>query len=310
MELSASGEYYPDLIPLNSGRNCLKYILLAGKYRKLYLPAFSCDVLLEPLQENNIAYAFYGIDENLMPIIDFETGEDEAVLVINYFGLLDEEIGSRLQSVRHLIIDNSQAFYSTAAAEHMFYSPRKFFGVPDGGYLKTSVRLENTFETDSSADRAKHLLIRLDSSAEKGYSEYVKHEQALAGQEMKWMSPFTRRLLGGIAYREVGDKRRKNYQVLKELLGDVNELKLIMRDNAVPLCYPLLISRPGLRAYLIEHKIYVPNYWPGIAERFSKGSVEEKLEAFLLPLPVDQRYDESHMRQIIDVLMKKLKSDA
>lgn len=309
LELSSTGEYHRNMLSLNSGRNCLEYIVQANKYCKLYLPSFSCDALLEPLKRNGIAHAFYSINDALLPIMDFDVQDDEGVLVINYFGLLDSRINDLIHSIKNLIVDNSQAFYNIPDAKaNVFYSPRKFFGIPDGGYVRSTAHLDRLLKTDHSTERFSHLLTRLEDFPEKGYLHYVASEEVIGNLEMKHMSPSTKKILAGIPYATIAEKRKENYRVLDGLLGKMNPLELDANEDAVPLCYPLLIEEQGLRDHLIKHKIFVPQYWPGIAGRFAKNSIEEKLTSFLLPLPVDQRYGSEHMNYIVDVLMKKHKA--
>ena len=65
-ELKGS-EYYPDLIPLNTGRNALLYICQAKNIQKLYLPYFLCDCISNLCQKNMIELSFYHINAEFMP---------------------------------------------------------------------------------------------------------------------------------------------------------------------------------------------------------------------------------------------------
>ena len=113
MELPMLEEYHKDALRLNTGRNCLEYILRARKYDKVYVPYYTCEVILEPFMKLNIPYAFYHIDIHLELNDRIILKENEALLYTNYFGLkqryveqLAERFGSRL------IVDNTQAFYA------------------------------------------------------------------------------------------------------------------------------------------------------------------------------------------------------
>ena len=63
-------EYYPELIKLNTARNCFEYILRAKRYKKVYLPRYTCDVMLEPINKLGIGYEFYSINESFDPIFE------------------------------------------------------------------------------------------------------------------------------------------------------------------------------------------------------------------------------------------------
>ncbi|HFK5575098.1 TPA: hypothetical protein ACG0AX_003469, partial [Elizabethkingia anophelis] len=135
---------YSDLILLNTARNCLEYILRAKGYKKIYIPYFTCDVLLEPINKLNIDYQFYDIDDSLEPIFDYDrVGGNEVFLATNYFGIKTKFIEDLSSKVKNLIIDNAQAFFAKPLLGiDTFYSPRKFVGVSDGGILATKKILE------------------------------------------------------------------------------------------------------------------------------------------------------------------------
>ena len=148
LELSRGEEYHSDAIRLNTGRNAFEYILRAKKYNKVYLPYYTCDVMLEPITKLNLDYEFYFIDSNFVPIFNYSNVQENEVFVYNnYFGICDEQTREVAPHCKNLIIDNSQAFYSKPIkGVDTFYSPRKFFGLPDGAYLYTDKLLDFNLE--------------------------------------------------------------------------------------------------------------------------------------------------------------------
>lgn len=56
LELPKKLEYHRDLIKLNSGRNAFKYILEVIKPKKVYIPNYICNSIIEPLEEVLIDY--------------------------------------------------------------------------------------------------------------------------------------------------------------------------------------------------------------------------------------------------------------
>ena len=147
LELRKGEHYHKDALKLNTARNCFEYILLARKYTKVYIPYYTCEVMLQPLHKYHIAYEFYHINESLEPIEVIQLQNDEAFLYTNYFGLKQscvEHLAVIYKS--QLIVDNAQAFYAPRIKGiDTFYSPRKFFGIADGGYLYTEHILEQHF---------------------------------------------------------------------------------------------------------------------------------------------------------------------
>ncbi len=292
-------------IELNSARNCLEYILETKRPSKVYIPKYTCDVILEPFQKTGVAFEYYSVDLHLelskLPVVH----DDEMILYTNYFGIKNKYIAELLEYYKSkLIIDASQAFfYQPDAVTHIFYSPRKFFGVPDGGYLVTNQKLTRHLEPASSHDRMSHLLKRLELPAEEGYEDFVRNDKSLEGQPILSMSVLTNKLLGAIDYIEVGQKRKENFKFLHEALSSRNELNLLLDDNAVPMVYPYLIKNAGgVRGALIDQRIFVATYWPSVLDVCREDEVESYLVRGILPLPIDQRYGVSDMKRIIEVI--------
>ena len=51
LELPLIEEYHKNAIRLNTGRNCLEYILRVRGYKKVYIPYYTCEVILEPFKK-------------------------------------------------------------------------------------------------------------------------------------------------------------------------------------------------------------------------------------------------------------------
>ena len=300
-EIGAGVEYHESALRLNSGRNALEYILRAKHYRKVYLPFYVCDVLLQPLARQGVPSAFYHINEQFEPVFDLRgLREDEAFLYVNYFGLFDEVVESLARRCKNLIVDNSQAFYAKPAiGVDTFYSPRKFFGVPDGSYLYTDRPLDEPLERDSSHERCEHLLRRVDGGPEDTYSRFLKSEEVIDSLPLRSMSNLTRRVLQGIDYDGVARRRVSNYRALHEALESVNSIDCDRREGQVPMVYPFLGHQRGLRDYLISRRIYVARYWPNVLNWTGEGSVEHEFAMNVVPLPIDQRYGQAQMERII-----------
>lgn len=305
LELRKGKEYHQNAIRLNTGRNAFEYILRAKNYTKVYLPYYTCDVMLEPINKLNLKYNFYPIDSTFNPIFDFSLiKENDVFIYTNYFGICDGQVKIISKKCKNLIIDNSQAFYSKPLPGiDIFYSARKFFGVPDGAYLFIDKKLGEDIEQDYSYDRCEHLLGRVDIDAESFYSSFKKNEKKLINQPIKTMSNLTMHLLQSINYEEVAKTRMNNFSFLNEILREKNTLRFEIEKNAVPMIYPFLIENGvEIKKRLIENKIFVATYWPNISEWCDKDSFEYYMMPNLLPLPIDQRYDKKELSIISDYL--------
>lgn len=304
LELRKGEHYHKDALCLNTARNCFEYVLRTRNYVKVYLPYYTCDVMLEPVQKLNIAYEFYHINEKLEPIALPKLNAKEAFLYTNYFGLKQECV-KRLVSEygKQLIVDNAQAFYAEPLKGiDTFYSARKYFGVADGAYLYTDKPLQHELEQDCSYGRMAHLLKRIDLGAESGYRVFRKNDDSLCYQEIKKMSKLTEAVLCGIDYEATRDKRRENYQRLNGELGDTNWLHLDLDRDCVPMLYPYLTKDSTLKQKLIDNKVFVATLWANVFEWCNEGDWEYILTQNSCFLPVDQRYGEEEMERIIKVV--------
>jgi hypothetical protein len=305
LHLANGEEYYPDLIKLNTSRNALQYILEVKKYTKVYIPYFTCEVLLEPMVKLNIPYQFYHIDEQLEPIFDFEVGPTECVVYNNYFGLKQDAVKKLSDTVPHLIIDNAQAFFSEPVPKiDTFYSCRKFFGVPDGAYLQINSDERLSPENDTSIHRFSHLITSIDHSVEHGYADFMENELGFIGNEIKSMSSLTQAVLANVDYQACKNKRIENFNFLHEKLSSINELGMELPTSTPAMLYPLLISKADVKAKLIEKKIFVPTYWPNVFRWTTQDTLEYKLAKNVIYLPMDHRYDLKNMAYMLDVLTK------
>lgn len=305
LELRKGEHYHKDAIRLNTARNCFEYVLRSRQYTQVYVPYYTCEVLLEPIKKLGVNYKFYSINEQFEPISFPSLDADTAFLYTNYYGMkqkcverLSEKYGSQL------IVDNAQAFYSEPMQRiDTFYSARKFFGVSDGAYLYTGKRLEQNLYQDVSYKRMSHLLKRIDLGAELGYLDFRNDDDMLCNQDIKQMSKLTDNVLSGIDYEAAKRKRRENYTLLDEFLRASNQISLELDERAVPMVYPYLTDDLSLRRRLIENKVFVATYWSNVKGWTTEDMLERKLMERLIPIPCDQRYGEKEMSSIVSLVL-------
>ncbi|MCQ2304435.1 MAG: hypothetical protein MJZ97_05530 [Bacteroidales bacterium] len=304
LELRHGEHYHKDAIRLNTARNCFEYVLRSRQYTKVYIPYYTCEVMLEPLNKLSVQYEFYSVNEKLEPVVLPNLKENEAFLYTNYYGLKQDCV-LKLASCfgNRLIVDNAQAFYAKPIhGIDTFYSARKFFGVADGAYLYTECRLDEEFGQDQSYDRMTHLLKRADVGAEFGYQDFRTNDDSLINNPIRRMSNLTEKILCSIDYEYCREKRIENYRHLDGQLKSRNKIHFELADDAVPMVYPYLTDDTNLRNRLIENKIFVAKYWPNVLEWCGENDIEYKLTKYMLPLPCDQRYGEEEMNGIIELI--------
>ncbi len=282
-------------VMLNSGRNALRWILRELKIKKVHLPFYTCPVVEQAVGEEGCTVVHYPLGKDFLPAVDF--APDDWVVYNNYFGVCGNKVIDFAKRHPNLIVDNAQAFYFQPAGRAAFYSPRKSFGLPDGGIAVIPGREEIVvnLESDHSLGRLAHLFRRLEDGPEAGYAEFQEADSQLLGAPIRAMSATTRALLGCCDFQGAAARRRANFAFLHERLH--SSFPFVLSEDDVPMTYPYVSEDSTLRARLISKRIFVPLYWPNTPHHACPVRN-------LLPLPIDQRYDEEDMRRIIDVILK------
>jgi hypothetical protein len=306
LELGCGKEYHERAIALNSARSCLRLLVRKKAIKRLLVPFYTCNAVIDALQAEAVETIPYRINNDFYPILD--NHPDDYLLYINYFGMYSKNIEKIIQTYPKLIIDNAQAFYGQPVPNiDTFYSPRKFFGVPDGGYVYCSENyIDSDMETAISYDRFEHLVKRLDKTARDAYPVFLKNEEDLSAHPVQKMSKLTKALLGSINYEEARARRLENFSYLHKALGNYNEISIHLGDDDVPMVYPFLTKNQMLRQILIQNSIYIATYWPDPQKRIPPGSREAYLVSNLTPLVIDQRYGKKEMDAIIVVVIYNL----
>ncbi len=94
---------------VNSARNALEVVLRGlPEGIRVYVPRYTCEVVMEPFQHTGTAVEFYDIDQQLELKSLPDLSDDEYLLYNNYFGIKDgyvamlsERYGSQLSSTTH-----------------------------------------------------------------------------------------------------------------------------------------------------------------------------------------------------------------
>lgn len=307
LNVATDQQLHSNAIKLNSGRSALAAIIQSNRFQKIHIPYYTCNVLLEVFNLLKIEYDFYTINKDLLPK-PLELGPNEGLLVTNYFGIMDDKIEHL--SVKYqskLIVDNSQALYHFIPNSNVFYSPRKFVGIPDGGYAYSVKGINsNSYKRTTSTELCSHLLKRIDMGAEEAYQDFIKNDKKLEFNGVYRMSRLTESLLSSIDFESIKKTRNENFQMLKYHLNDLNDFAEYVQEAEFecPMIYPFL--REGndlLKEHLISKKIYVATYWPVVQELITdEKSLEFKLVKDMIPLPIDQRLNERDMDYIVKII--------
>ncbi|MCS6095031.1 hypothetical protein [Shewanella baltica] len=290
-----------------SARAALYAYLNSAKIKTLYVPNYICDSIFPALESLNVNVIFYSINDLLLPdnISECTSTNDSKILLVNYFGLLSEQI-KILTTIRpeSFIVDNSQALF----CEHIegttsIYSPRKFLGIPDGGLLRTSINIDMPEDCYDASKNCGHLLLRAAGYVQAGYRQFLEAEQALECFIPKKMSVISAYLINCADINLIKETRQRNYKFLYSKFKSLNQLQLPI-NGQIPLCYPLKISHDVGSVYkqLINNAIYLPRYW----QSECNGKVGFNMFNSTLFLPIDERVSYAELLQLVNFIKKNL----
>ena len=313
LELDSRNEYYStnteyEVRKYNSGRCAIYQAVKDSGASRVWLPVYLCDTVYNFLKRKNVPVEFYNIGHDFLPE-NICTKDTDIVVWTTYFGAINKnQLQKTVRRYHNLIIDNTQGFYIPPQRNvYNVYSCRKFFGVPDGSYL-----ISDTFNTpeeklshSNSVTTLQYLIDSIETSTNEAYAESLANEGRITAEDVMAMSHFTERVLASVDYDKNQKIRLGNYSVYNTLLGEINELKIPKTEYA-PMIYPLLVKSDNLRHELVVKKIYVPQWWKAVIDDNRSNEWERYLSKYLIPLPIDQRYDKQDMEYIAKTVLNFL----
>ncbi|MCW8332814.1 hypothetical protein [Vibrio paucivorans] len=303
-------QLHDDAVALQSARAAFYLYLSSNKVRKIYIPEYLCTSLDSVFSTLNISIQKYTINSRFLPSKKIELMNDERLVIVNYFGLCDEGISKYLESYSdfsNVIIDNSQALFSPVIGGiTTIYSPRKFLGIPDGGFLYSRDINDEPVEFFDSSRSSVHLLLRAAGEINKGYDEFLRAEAALENHEPRKMSKISRRIIDSIELKNVIDRRVNNFTKMHEHFSSINSLTFDLSSKTVPLCYPLKLnsSIDSIWKKLLTYDVYLPRYW-----EVEKSSSSYEYYDKTLFLPIDQRLDDQDVERLACLIIELINNE-
>lgn len=309
----------------DSGRSAstiLNHILEQGT---ILLPNYICESVINSYQ-NYFDIQYYKVYKDLtIDIEDLESKIDEsvtAVYVMHYFGQLQGiEVCKALQSLREkygfvIIEDTTHSIYTkkSTIGDYCICSLRKWFPIMDGGVLYSKkdlsqIPLEN-IEAKApgrslEAMILKKLFIEGELECNACYRKiFVEEEEKLDKQQQPYLiSEVSKSMLKCFSIEELIAKRKTNLNNIYKKLNKGGNESPLQGNDFVALAYPLYVEeRDEFRKFLMEHRIYCAVHWPLAGTELENDADSKWISEHIISLPIDQRYDESHMLYMLEVI--------
>ncbi|MBH1939407.1 hypothetical protein I5677_00705 [Mobilitalea sibirica] len=328
---------YGNTVFTSSGRGALTLLLkqIKPRWRTALLPAYLCNSMILPFLNEGYLCKFYKINQELEPdLSDLHHLEGVGVFVhMGYFGYrtnqnlqdiikkLKQNSTIILEDITHSIGSKYQGFEEN---DYYIASLRKWFGIPSGGILGSSVR---EIHSDVLNENELFTFIRREALLLKG--EYIKTgdeklkklyqnlfamaEQLLEEEKLTAkIDSLSMRIIRSIDFNEIREKRRANYSYLYKGIKDVSFITPVFHslpDGVCPMFFPIytLKNRAEIRKKLTNASVYCPIHWP-VPTQLTESEYKKASLIYdrILSIPCDQRYGHRDMKRICHVL-KNLK---
>ena len=297
-----------DIARLNSGRMGIWHAFRISGAKRIWIPIYLCDSIRDTFQKKGVKMCFYHQDEHFNPI-DIEEKDDDAVLLVNYFGIMSSQRMANLSRFfKHPIIDCTQSFFCMPIENAlMVYSCRKFVGAPDGAYVigKNAHKYTDQYPLCYSSDTAAFLFQRIEYGCEgKGYQARSLNEHRLDVEDCMRMSRLTRAIMDAEDYEFNRSTRKRNFNYAHELFSGINKIDplLYMDDDTIPMVYPLVVEDEDLLPSLQAAKHFQGHWWSYICQEQPKESFESWISRYIIPITIDQRYGKKALDYIARVI--------
>ncbi len=301
--------------------------------KRCLMPAYMCDSVFFPFQRAGWELSFYHIDRQMKAdpeelqerILESAPG---VLFIHNYYGQDTwKTLRPFLKKLQNqgimLMEDMTQAYYlreEEYCADYIVGSLRKWFYIPDGGFLTTNQNIcqeEIAEKTDFASDRLELQIQKWNclygneeiEKKEKSRVDYLKKNR----ETEEWLdhfpgisalSDFASRILIEENEEKARQQRNQNYSVLSQGICGLSTITALWKESEsveAPLYFPIYADdRKELQSFLGSRGIYAPVLWPiGIENQDFLGEEERYIYEHLLALPLDQRYGVEQMEQIL-----------
>lgn len=301
--------------------------------KRVLIPAYTCQTVITPFEEAGWDCEYYGIKKNLRIDIHhlqqlIEDYLPSLIVAHPFFGMdLNEEEQATLQAIHDkgiiVVIDLTQCLFSkqsTPFADYVVGSYRKWFPIPDGGFLiqsNTTPHIQQPLDdnvkfTERELEamylrghyfkfgdqRVKKISIRLSKEADHMAEKGIKPHR---------MSPIAYQLFLQQDQVMNQKKRFKNYTFLFKHIKESNRVAKVC-DNlnhvtTAPLYFTIYVEgRPDLQRQLAQDAIYAPVIWPVEDERVLINNETKYIYDHLLAIPCDQRYGNDDMQRAVNII--------
>lgn len=321
-----------------SGRNAIQtlttYLAEKFNFREILLPDYVCSTVKDAIERAGIKCKLYSInrefDYDIKQIEEKIRGGVKCIYIVQYFGKkISDDMKQAIKEWKSkdiiVIEDITMSLFSNdknsiGFGDYIIGSIRKWLPIPDGGFIssqKTEIPKE---PNDDCVSKYTHYysIVQImkkeyiknnlsDKELKDNYMEYYKKsiDELFSDYKIYSISQVSKSYINNYNMEEIIEKREYNYDYLYNKINEISNVKpKIKRENNM-LPFGMLIEtqyRDELLKYLIEAGIYCNVHWR-LPDNPQNRDVQY-LSNSIITIPCDQRYGESEMDYIANVLKK------
>lgn len=330
--------------------------------KRCLLPAYMCDTVFFPFERAGWDIHFYHLNKELAADEESLRAQIEHIrpgllFIHPYYGV---DTWKPMRSLLHawreqgicIMEDVTQAYYLEEAGQEADYvvgSLRKWYAVPDGGFVAANEALlkeplqPNTEFTEKRMELLTQKWEYLHGAGSHEEKKALKADYLSKNRAMEeWLDAYAgigalsleaAAILAEVDEQEAKEKRNANYKYLcRHLVGKEQFVPILpidgmqvvsdgsaaddrqwMADNATaPLYFAIYAKdRADLQKFLTQRDVYAPVLWPIGRENEDCLNEEERyIYEHMLALPMDQRYGLEEMQHIVELLEEYEKEKA
>ncbi|MCH5249269.1 MAG: hypothetical protein J1E98_05035 [Lachnospiraceae bacterium] len=310
------------------------------------LPAYMCDTVFFPFEHEGWEINFYHVNKKLevdeKELLDQIDKIKPGLLFVHpYYGV------DTWRTMRTLLVelkeqgicimeDVTQSYYLEgvgAEADYVVGSLRKWYPVPDGGFVVSDEKLAVEHIEPNGEYAMNRLKILTDKweylngkneqdedkrklDKEKFLSQNREMEEQLdkyfgiremsneTAYILKRTDEHNARLRRSDNYKYLYDRLKDRMLISEDRKDDTKFAPIISIPETAPLYFPVYADkRDELQSFLSSSGIYAPVLWPIGKENAEYLTDDEKyIYEHMLALPIDQRYGREEMQRIVEVL--------
>lgn len=302
--------------------------------KRCLLPAYMCDSVFFPFERAGWEMYFYHLDRKLEADVDelhklIGQIRPTLLFVHPYYGVDTwKSLRTFFREWRKrgicIMEDVTQSYYLENAGKDADYcvgSLRKWYAVPDGGFVASDEELQEAElasnevftrkKGEALRDKWEYLHGQMEPAARGALKSYFlrtnrETESWLDSYDgISAMSEESEDILSQINEKACADRRRENCVYLHKNIGGRTQIVPIFGNcDAAPLYYPVYAAdRDDLQKFLAIRGVYAPTLWPVGEENAAVLTQDEQyIYEHILALPIDQRYGITEMRHVLELL--------